>query len=428
MELFNYQKEALKYTFKTDSPALFMDMRLGKSVVYVFRSRSYKGRNLIVCPISAFLGWTELLPDHVILYGSRTERLDKLRETHKYYIINWDGFRIIPEIASLNWNSIVLDESTQIKSPTSSTSKFFCRFFRNVKYKWILSGTPDLEDPMDLIQQLNFIYDFHNYYTFRQKYCYPSGSFLDFKPNTQGQYKLAKGLAGCFVKKRHEVNFLCTKIYQKKVLILPDRIRKIYDTCEEEFILEYKDYSLKTLYSAQRAIWLRLLSSGILQTAKDPNLHKLVWKTKIDALVELLNTIQEQVIVWTTFRIEFEYLQKAITDAAFINGSTPVKARADIIKNFNLGKFKRLVAQPECFKFGADFSKASCMIYFSQPNSAITRSQTEDRVVHLNKKNPVLIMDLLVKDTVDEDIHSAHNKKQAYSERLHALSKKYINR
>jgi superfamily II DNA or RNA helicase len=155
----------------------------------------------------------------------------------------------------------------------------------------------------------------------------------------------------------------------------------------------------------------------------------LVWKTKIDALVELLNTVQEQVIIWTTFRIEFEYLMGVLgKDTAFINGSIPVGARTSIIKDFNQGHFKRLVAQPECFKFGADFSKASCMIYFSQPNSAITRSQTEDRVVHLNKKNPVLIMDLLVKDTVDEDIHSAHNKKQAYSERLYALSKKYINR
>jgi SNF2 family DNA or RNA helicase len=223
-----------------------------------------------------------------------------------------------------------------------------------------------------------------------------------------------------FILTRKQVNFPCEKIYENRYLTLPKTLRKRYDLCEREFLIEHLENPLdfKTLWTIQKAIWLRLMTSGLID-------KKIVWQDKLIETVNIVCNTSESVIIWTTFLDEYDKVLLCLAAgqiaAEGINGSISVKQRKEILQQFDNGKIKVLVAQPDCYKFGADLSKASCMIYFSQPNSLITKVQTEDRAVHLTKKCPVMIYNMIVKDTIDEDMVNAFSQKKEESARLRRL-------
>ena len=384
--------------------------------------------NLIVCPISAFDGWVKALREithvePVVLYGERLERLELLRAGARFYIINCEGYRVIQEIATVKLHSLCLDESMHIKNPKSKTTKYFSKHFKKVNHRWILTGTPDTESTMDLIPQFNFLDPAIlgvSFWEFRTGYTYMS-DYMKFKPNSRGDRLLARAMGSAFIKTRKDIDFPCEKIYENRYLILPPELQKKYDICEKEFLIEelLKENPLdfKTLFSIQKAIWLLLMTSGIIN-------KKVVWPDKINDTIGIINSTSESVIVWANFKDEFNVLVPMIkkeTTVEGINGDTPKDKRQDIINRFNTRKTRVLVAQPECYKFGADLSRASIMIYFSQPNSLITKTQTEDRAVHLTKTCPVMIFNMLVKNTIDEDRFLGFTEKKNESARLRKM-------
>jgi SNF2 family DNA or RNA helicase len=64
---------------------------------------------------------------------------------------------------------------------------------------------------------------------------------------------------------------------------------------------------------------------------------------------------------------------------------------------------------------GLDFSAASTAIYYSNSLNPEDRLQSEDRIVHPAKREPLLYIDLLTRGSVDEDIHLALQDKGAES-------------
>ena len=105
-----YQKEAWHYLLKNRYAALFMQMRLGKTLC-VIRSLKTRARRenifpvLIVCPYSAFGSWKNELEaegfDLSEITGTRNDRLLKINQSpylERFSIINKEGFLTIPEL------------------------------------------------------------------------------------------------------------------------------------------------------------------------------------------------------------------------------------------------------------------------------------------------------------------------------------------
>jgi SNF2 family DNA or RNA helicase len=63
-----------------------------------------------------------------------------------------------------------------------------------------------------------------------------------------------------------------------------------------------------------------------------------------------------------------------------------------------------LLMQIKVAKFGIDLSAADTMIRYSMTYSYEDVSQSEDRIVHPLKKSPLHYVDLVARNTVDEDL------------------------
>lgn len=434
----HHQTVAFKYTLKHQHPALFMEMRMGKTLVAIRRIQMYKPLSrklkvLIVTTYSAFSGWNETLQgeqefDRIKIVGTRKQRLDNLRVDMKWSIINWQGFLVVPEIATLPWDVVVLDESPFIKNPRTLVSRFYTKNFKAVPHRWILTGTPAPESPLNYFQQMLFLdngetLQSENYWKFRMKHFRPI--FHDWKPTLRGRRFIRKQLAERVVfMTRKDFKLGPKKIYKTRTLDFPQKIKTIYKTAVEEFILEDGKMELKTNYAMVKFNWLRKLCSGLIEDRHE-------WDGKASELHYLISSElkDQKIVVFCDYVLEVNTLvkflkKKRTLGIEWVHGKVKQIRRDEIVKRFEHGGCRIIVAQPDCFTYGADLSAADTVIYYSTPLKNITRKQTEDRIVSVENKTPVLVIDLVVKDSIEEDILKSYRDKMSDASRMESIIKK----
>lgn len=431
-ELRYYQKKALRYTGRVDHPALFMEMRLGKTIVTIRAIKGYPLEEsrlvLIVCPYSAMWGWTNELRLEKAkpirhLVGSRDRRRKILEKASRpvsvpqYFIINKEGHRSLPEVADVPWNVVVLDESPCIKAPRSQVAEFFTTNFREANHRFILSGLPAPESDLDYFNQLQFldpeIFVEQSYYQFRFANFGQIGH--EWMTSPKGASYISRRLAkNCFFLSRHNVRLGGIKIYERRMIQMPKDLREIYETLEKEWVLEYLDARHQTMFATTKYIWLRRLCGGFAD-------KKLISQKKAQELLWLLKNEfgDKQLAVYARFRAELEFLEAYLTENGYtvgkIHGGVKQKERDAINKSFLAGKVQIIVAQPEAVKYGRDFSCADISVFYSSPDGLDTRQQVEDRIVSTKSNDSNLIIDLVMEKSVEEKVLKSLSKKESRS-------------
>jgi SNF2 family DNA or RNA helicase len=383
-------------------------------------------RALIVAPNSALGTWEDELylegeDDVVYLQGTRRQRLELLQEDHRWCLINKEGWLALPEIADVDWDVVVLDESTFIRNPKAKVTRFFLVNFRNVPHRWLLTGLPNPTGPLDYWCQLAFLdggaFGCRSYWQFRAKYFLHNEAGYDWEPD-QGVEKQIDRVVGrrAFVMQRRDAGIFMKKVRERRRLEFPADLHKAYRTAERDFVLELNGETRQTtLYSMVRWQWMRQMCGGYVE-------RELVWPGKINELKELLvNELgAEQVVVWFTYNHELygaaERLGRDVV-VRTMTGATPVTQRRQDIRDFDKGLFRVFLIQMGCAQSGMKLSAADTAIYYSTLASLEARAQSEDRVLQIGKESPILILDLVVKGTVDEDMTDLLSTRRWQSQR-----------
>ena len=222
------------------------------------------------------------------------------------------------------------------------------------------------------------------------------------------------------------------KMYEQRTLQFPKEIQKIYDEAETRFILgkpgedskeskalhDPEDLvadSTSTKWVTSVYIWLRRLCGGFLW-------DDLAWPGKLNELLDLLKgeLKGEQTVVWCFFNNEVHAIRKMlqknrISSTGWTGEDIPQERRARQ-KEFQAGKHQVLVIQQATAQVGMDLSAADTAIYYSSPPGQIARRQTEDRILSLRKKTPLLYIDLVVPSSVDSDVLAQLQQKKILSD------------
>lgn len=414
-----HQRAMFGYTVKTQHPALFVEMRLGKCLVTIRTVQRYPaGRVLVVAPNSAIPSWVDELKaegeNAVWVKGTRLHRLRALASRHRWYVVNPEAHRSIPQLARFDWLAVVLDESTFIKNPRAQVTRYFTERFRLVSHRWVLTGTPAPEKDWDVFCQLQFLdgqaFGVRNFWQFRTKYYSPPLQQGEYdwqpKPGTKravGQYLQRRA----FVMRRRDVGVEAHRVYERRALDFTPEMRKAYTTAERDFVLEHRGKRIdSTVWATQRFIWMRRMCGGFVG-------DRLVWDGKFRELESLVTgeLAGESVVVW------FEYVKELTTAADRLRklgvnvrslwGKVTPEERLDVFHAFQRGRVRVLCVQHQVAQMGANLSASDTAIYFSAPLPLLVRKQTEDRILNLNKSSSLLYLDLAVTDTVEADMLQA---------------------
>lgn len=402
-----------------------MEMRLGKTLC-VIRGLGETPRILVVAPMVGLWAWKrelqlERIRSVCTIAGNRKQRVEALRQSCQWNLINYEGVRSTPEVLEEIWDAIVLDECRRISNPKAQITKTLVNWSmkqRRIK-RIILSGNPAPESPLEYFEQMRFLYGSFlgcdNYWKFRNYFFRELGPHEWIpKPSAVGRIKEAVH-EDAFVLTRKEAGIGDFKVYERRVIELSPTARKAYEGVKKEFlfILQGKELA-STKWVPVQYMWLQQIASGFFQ-------QRVVDHGKLKELVQLLqgDLRTEQVVVWFRFNSGlFEaarLLRKAGISSREIMGTVPPVVREQHINDFRSGKVRTLLCQIKTTKEAIDLSHCSTAIYFSNSHSLDERVQSEDRILHTAKKDPLLYIDLVARDTVDEDIVDLLQEKKVAS-------------
>jgi len=425
-----HQKLAYAYTADKSRVALFMEMRLGKSMVIIrwlrrtLLRRTPDARILLICPTSAFEGWmnelrAEFVPDTRVhwLQGSTPQRMAAAQSGPGWYLTN---FEILPRLgvgfAALDWDAIVLDESTRIRNPKARTTKLLTRSYVDIPYRAILTGLPNPESSMDYFEQMKFLHGnflgFHNFYHFRYTLYKQIAYAWEPKGGTRDRIK----------KYVHENAFVLTAkqagignriVYEPRYVDATPKIKAYMKDVKKNFRFD----DLTTKWATVREVWLARLAGGFSPDQSNP---VMLSDAKIKELWSLMTSELkgQQLVVWFRFNEEVravaQYLAKRGVDTGVMMGDTSQTTRLELQKWFRSGRIKILLMQQSVGKggMGLDLSPASTAIYYSNVYEYEIRAQSEKRIEHPTKRAGLLIIDLLMRGTIDEDAYAVIREKR----------------
>lgn len=433
-ELFEHQKTALARITGEARPALFMQMRMGKTPVIIRWATALEDarRFLVVGPMTILDDWQQELRMEGI---RRVVRLDGLSKAHRqewldahgegWYLINYEGVRVSgPMITDLNWDVIIADESTAIRNPQAKITKTMVRGFAHVPYRAILTGDPAPEGPMDYFSQFLFLrgnfMNYGNYWVFRQE-KFKQNPFLQWDwnplPGTRDEIKdYVHRHAVVMTRKQWRIGGDFAPPQYRRVE-LNDAQRAAMQQLKKNFGFEY----IQTNFATVRDAWMARVAGGFSPDQLNP---ELLSNAKTAELISLLKgeLRHEPVVVWFRFNEELAHvvreLNKVKIPAVGVTGAVPKEERKPLRDAFRAGKYRAFCVQVRLGRFGWDLSHARTVIRYSHAYDLESYVQSKDRVVHPSKTDPLLEIHLVTKGTIDEDVVKAlrrkHNSSKAF--------------
>jgi len=403
----------------------FMEMRLGKSLSVKWWAQSFSPENvLIVGPLSTLSSWQDELDLEgivpIVLSGKSSARLVTSRAYSGWFLINYEGLRLAPEIADEPWDAVILDESTRIRNPRAQITKLCLNSFGHVPNRAVLSGLPNPESLMDYWCQMAFLFDgwlgCSNYYHFRSKYFQKGNSKWSWLPKKGTRHAINVALeTDAFQLTRAQAGIGSKKVFERRVIPMNDRQQKAHDLALKHMELELDGQIVETKWVISRIIWLARIAGGF------HPLGPLLGDGKIKELVSLLTgeLVKEQVLVWFRFRQEIDHVETALRKAKVsfdvIHGGVPPEKRRGVRQRFKKGDVRVLLLQVQTGRFGLDLSASSTAIYYSNTYVGEDRAQSEDRLVHPKKNEPLLYIDLVSKGSIDQEIVAKVRMKKSLS-------------
>lgn len=399
--LFSYQTPVFEWAAPKPKIALFLKMRLGKTVVTIrwLEARGCK-RVLIVCPLSVIEVWeTELATDG---HCFTTHRPGMPRRLSRFNITNYHQLLSNPWLLEQKWDCVVLDESLAIANPKANITRLVLESFASVPNKAILTGEPAPESQLQYFTQLKFLFGrvlgHTNYYEFRDSF-FCSFDGWDWFPNAEFHKTFPFFLAeNTYRLTRKQAGLKNTTVQEEERMIdMPETLRPVYAEARDFFILK----DLRTKYAVTAGSWLHRLSGG--------SHPAIMWEEKRDAMFNLLHNElrDEQVVLWFKFRNEIRHALnrfKRKDRVGVIHGNVSLDNRKREIRRFRQKKTNWLLCQTESMQYGTDLSAADVAIFYSLPWSSRVYEQARERVFHPEKRDLCQAMLLLTRDSIDEKI------------------------
>lgn len=438
-----HQLAFMRWAKSRSSVPAFLQMRMGKCLGAIRWAESRPGdsnRWLISAPLSVCPTWRrELeLEGHPVveLLGSQEERERAIMDAGGapgFYLINHEGLTtregggtVASAYAMAPWDGVILDESTAIRNPRSRLCKVALRHLATAKYRAVLSGLPNPESAEDYVPQLLFthgeVMGCRNFWEWRARHMQPSGFGWTIKAKSLGllhqevherSFIMTRKQAGMYDEKDREVRYVRAPAAVMKAIASARRDFQVGD--------RLTDNALTSL------TWRCQLASGVW-----PHDERLRHSAKMPALREVIDEAGVPILVWARFNDELPPVVRLAEQlklrAAMVTGDVPPRVRSGIVEEFQAGRVDLLAIQSRCLSRGVDLSRARASVVLSNYFDFEIRSQLEDRLIHMNRREPARIIDVVCEGTPDEDIVEALTDKGASAASFNARLRRIAGR
>lgn len=343
---------------------------------------------------------------------------------------------------------IVVDESQRIKNPKSKRTQRTILLGEQAVSRRISSGTIIANSPLDLFGQFEFLrpglLGTTSYRAFTSEFADVLPAYHPLVQHIlEEQAKKNKNKGGFrgtpqiirqdekgnkvyrnLDKLRKLIKPLTYRVLKSECLDLPEKIyqthyfeltspqRRTYERVAEEMRFIRDDGDIDLFTAMTLLMKLRQITSGfILVDGEATELKES--GPRLAALKEIVEDAEGSIIVWASFREEIRQVVKALRSLGVVqyHGGTSTKDRTEAVDSFQSGEARIFIAHPAAGGLGLTLTAASVVIYYSSSFSLEERIQSEDRAHRIGTRHNVVYIDLVARETVDERIAAALQKK-----------------
>jgi SNF2 family DNA or RNA helicase len=351
---------------------------------------------LIIAPLSTLkVVWGRELRHHlphrsfVICTGSRKKREELLATPGvQYVIINHDGFTNMASELK-DFDVVIYDEATALKSPSSQRYKIFAKWNATHKpWLWLLTGTPISQTPADAWTLARLV---------ESPNC--PRSYTTFKDMVMQKVTTFKWTP------RPDALETCKRVLQPSIRFSLDECKDLPDTNfvgrkteltkqQEKAFKEMKDKAV-TIFAAgevaapNTAVMLsKLLQISCGVVYGDGTTIAIDASERYNTLTELINEIGDKVIIFVPLRGVQDWLHDKLTqdgfDVATVHGDVSKKDRDQIFNDFqHTDRPQILLAHPKVAAHGLTLTRAKDIVWYAPIYSLEQYEQANARIRRL---------------------------------------------
>jgi hypothetical protein len=359
--------------------------------------------------------------------------------------------RELVETFILQYKSMaVVDESKKIGNPDAKRTKYIIEAGRPAEARRILSGKPLTKAPMDLFSQFDFLKSgllgTKSYRAFVAEYAVlldmtnpknagilrkmgPKGVYaqvVENDENGQKKYKNLDKLAEMikphmYRVRKDECLDLPPKVYEQRLFQLNDEQRTVYDKLKEELAYHSRQEGEMSFQAIAARAKMKQVTSGFVNVYGEPELLSPEHNPRMEAFLDVVDDVEGQFIVWAIYRYEIDQIVATLKAQGIscveYHGGVKNDDRELAVDTFQAGGVRAFVCNKAAYA-GLTLTAAHTSIYYSCDYDNDVRGQSEDRCHRIGTTKPVLYVDLIAEDTIDEEIAANLAVKDALADHI----------
>lgn len=443
----DHQIEGIEYGLNHKNFLLLDEPGLGKTYQIINLARELKERNgikhcVIICGFSGLkTNWEEEIKKHSDLdfftIGRRVNRKGKRVDEGIPYRVEQlkqpiNEFFIITTISSFRSDAflnafnklkdidmLVIDEIHKIKSKTTQQGRNLLKTKSN--YKVGLTGTLIINNPLDTYVPLTWLdINKSNLTNFKAYFCL----FDSFIRGEVTGYKnipiLKEMLDNNSIRRTKDIiKDLPPKTVINEYVDMNDDQSKLYEDVKNGIKEDITNITLNTDSLFSSIIRLRQVTSS-------PNIFndKGIISSKIERAIDLGSQIVDngnKIVIFTTFVETAETISKLFNELNYPNYLVTGKVDSEYFDkakyNFqNKDEAKIFIGTYGKCSTGITLNAATYMICIDECWTDAENQQAQDRIHRVDNTSPVIIYNLICKDTIDEKVHQLSQTKKLISD------------
>lgn len=424
----NYQQFATDFILEHPISCLMLDMGLGKTVItltalWQLALDSFDvSRILVIAPKRVaedtwpkeLSKWEHLSGlDATLVMGTQAAREAALRQQTFLYIINRENVSWLVANHPWDFDMVVIDELSSFKSNQAQRFKAMKKVRPLVSRIVGLTGTPAPNSLLDLWPEM-YLMDMGQRLGrfiggFRDRFFTPDKRnreiIYSYKPR-EGAEEAIYGLISDICISMKAVDYLdMPELIMNRVEVSMDsRERKIYDDFQRDMVVSLQGEELDAVNAAALSGKLTQMANGAVYGENRKVLH--IHDRKLDALEDLMEAANgKPLLVAYWYEHDLQRIKARFKNARCIDTTQD-------IDDWNAGRIPLALIHPASAGHGLNLQDGGCtIVWFGLTWSLELYQQLNARLWRQGQKHTVVIHHIVTKDTHDEDVLQALDKK-----------------
>lgn len=439
IEPYEYQKEGILYGLQKQRLLIGDSPGLGKTIMsigIVDTARSYPA--LVICPSSLKINWQREFEKFsnakALILDNQTRTTWPYLLKMKMYdvaIVNYESLRkffvwdirqdkdspkgtfrlkdvvFCPEINL--FRSVIIDESHRVKDPSAQQTIFTKGITTGKRYIILLSGTPVVNRPEDLVSQLSIMG--------RLQEFGGKGRFLaEFSMNNNLSMLSTLLYEKCLI--RREKAKVLTQLPDKTRcdLVVDISNREEYEVAERDLAEYLREYKCCTDTEVRRKMRMKALVQFM-------TLRSLAAKGKVKQAVDFVRVFAGSgtpVILFCSLHEIVDELKEIFPQAVTVTGRDSATDKQAAVDSFQSGRSKIIICSIKAAGVGLTLTASSTVAFVELPWTFADCLQCEDRAHRIGQKDNVTCYYLLGDRTIDHALYQIIHKKKSIANEIMA--------